>query len=81
MDAILFYGIIILLALGFLAFAWMVIKGWLEMILWFLASVARFLWSLVKMVVWVVTLPVKLLIALWKLVFRGKAKEKGDVEA
>ncbi|MED1822465.1 hypothetical protein [Brevibacillus agri] len=80
MDAILFYGIIILLALGFLAFVWHVVGGWLALIADFLAGVLKLLWGIVKVAFWVVTLPFRLIVAVFRL-FRKKptASREQDV--
>lgn len=80
MDAILFYGIIILLALGFLSFAWLIVRGWLELIFSFLLGVFKLLWNIVKVAFWVVTLPFRLIVAVFRL-FRKKptASREQDV--
>ncbi|UFJ40376.1 hypothetical protein LOK74_20460 [Brevibacillus humidisoli] len=72
MDAILFYGIIILLALGFLALAWFIVRGWLALIVDFLAGVLKLLWGIIKAAFWVVTLPFRLIGAIFRL-FRKKS--------
>ncbi|MCM3593520.1 hypothetical protein M4D58_23130 [Brevibacillus borstelensis] len=76
MDAILFYGIIILLALGFLSFAWLIVRGWLELIFSFLLGVFKLLWNIVEVVFWVVALPFKLLGFLVRLVLPKRANQK-----
>ncbi|MBY0051957.1 MULTISPECIES: hypothetical protein [Brevibacillus] len=77
MDAILFYGIIILLALGFLSFAWLIVRGWLELIFSFLLGVFKLLWNIIKVAFWVVTLPFRLIGAIFRL-FRRKPRESRE---
>ncbi|MBE5393591.1 hypothetical protein HT747_00050 [Brevibacillus borstelensis] len=77
MDAILFYGIIILLALGFLSFAWLIVRGWLELIFSFLLGVFKLLWNIIKVAFWVVTLPFRLIGTIFRL-FRRKPRESRE---
>lgn len=60
MTDILFYGILIVLALGILSFLFRALLGWLSMIFDFLYGVVRFVWL-------VVTLPFRLIGAIFRL--------------
>ncbi|MFS0555780.1 hypothetical protein [Brevibacillus reuszeri] len=64
MTDVLFYGILIILALGILSFLFKALLGWFSMIFDFLFGLVRFVW-------WVVTLPFRLIGAIFRL-FRKK---------
>ncbi|MGO0063854.1 hypothetical protein ACTID9_28295 [Brevibacillus fluminis] len=67
MTDILFYGILIILALGILSFLFRALMGWLSMIIDFLFGLLRFVWR-------VVTLPFAII--KW---IAGLGKAKKDV--
>ncbi|ELK39423.1 hypothetical protein D478_24503 [Brevibacillus agri BAB-2500] len=60
MTDILFYGILIVLALGILSFLTSAVLGWLRMIFWFVVRVFQFAWKVVtipfSMIRWVMRL-------------------------
>lgn len=70
MTDILFYGILIVLALGILSFLTSAVLGWLRMIFWLVVRVLGFAWK-------VVTLPFSLVRWLMQL---GKPKKQRKLE-
>lgn len=70
MTDVLFYGILIILALGILSFLFKALLGWFSMIFDFLFGLVRFVW-------WVVALPFRLIGAIFRL-FRKKPTASGE---
>ncbi|MFD2370577.1 hypothetical protein ACFSO0_11595 [Brevibacillus sp. GCM10020057] len=80
MTDLLFFGILIVLALGLLSFLWMIAKSWIEMILWFLFSVGKLIWNVAKFAGLIVTLPFRLIGYLFRLISPKKQKKEDKTE-